>query len=121
MAGLLKALEDRDVDAFLRFFSQRKPWEFLGTIGDPSEVDEVKFDNLAKDLRSKAGWYETLFDGGNFDCFRDHVSQTGGRKWTRVSEWKYVPPDGYGGGKVFVSWRREGDRWVVDKIGEPGS
>ena len=122
MEKFTDVLRRRDVDGFLMLFSPSSPWTYVGTLTDPHETTRITYEDLARDLRNRSGWYETLFDARGDDCFRDHVTATKGKPWRRVGSARFVPPDDRGDGRVYVSWRSEGaGRWVVDEIGEPSA
>lgn len=121
MQKFVASLRNQDVKVFLTLFSRRQPWRYVGTITEPHQVSIVRYSVLARDLRKKAGWYETLFEAEGLDCFRDHIVSSEGKMWKRVLENKFVPPNDEGDGRVYVKWRRERGSWVVDEIAEPSS
>lgn len=120
MAAWVQALRDNDTAAFLGFFSETKPWRYLSTLPGEKHADVVSFQQLKSDLAKKRGWFEVLFDAGGDDVFRDHVLNDGGRPWCR---WLlgFSPPDSDSRDDVFVRWRNEDGKWVIDVIAEPSS
>lgn len=121
MRKFVASLKDQDVKVFLTLFSRRQPWRYVGTITEPHQVSIVRYSELARDLRKKTGWYETLFEAEGLDCFRDHIVSSEGKMWKRILDNKFIPPNDEGDGRVYVKWRRERGSWVVDEIAEPAS
>jgi hypothetical protein len=122
MQRFVDALRAQDTEAFLALFSHSTPWRYVGTISEPRKATSITYEELAKDLRSRSGWYESLFDAHGDDCFRDHVLATKGNPWIHATPLKFVPPGGHGEGRVYVTWRNEGPgRWVIDEIAEPSA
>lgn len=121
MGRFLAALRNRDVEEFLSLFSRKKAWHYIGTLTRPVQVERVTYSQLERDLRRKSGWYEALIDAGPDDCFRNHVVASEGRPWVLKGKMTFVPPDAGNDMSVFVRWRKEGERWVVDAIAEPSA
>jgi hypothetical protein len=122
MQRLVEALDRRDGAGFLALFSRERSFRYVGTNTSPPEVTNVEYAELAADLEARQlGWWEMLFDAGDFECFRDHVKATGARPWLRQGAATFVPPDGHAAGQVRVTWRFEAGRWVVDEIAEPAT
>jgi hypothetical protein len=124
MAGFIDALSRKDVPAFLEFFSRNKPFRFIGTIQPKRQVDLVRFDALARELNARdvdRGWYSVLFDGGPDDSLALTIEDPARRPWRRVKGQKFVPPDDDDDSTLFITWRKENGRWVVDAIGYPGA
>ena len=113
MGLFLKALKNRDTEAFLHLFSKSKPWIYIGTITDPHQVSLVEYAELAEDLRNRSGWYEILFDAGGDDCFRDYVMISEDKPWNRRSETTFFPPDIDPDSLVYVKWKSENDKWII--------
>lgn len=124
MAGLLGALAQKDVERFLGYFSHSKRFRYIGTIEVKRRVMLVDYEDLARGLRARdvdQGWYSILFDGGPDDSLAQTVADPEARAWRRVGEYKFVPPEDEPDSTLFVIWRKERDRWVVDAIGYPGA
>ncbi|MBI1898143.1 MAG: hypothetical protein HYZ57_02830 [Acidobacteria bacterium] len=120
MAKFVEALQKKDREAFLALFSRTTPWEYVGTITDPPQVTKVEFNDLKSDLENRRGWYESLFDAGGDDCFRDWVAGSDASAWVRAKSGnRFVRQQVGGKDTVYVEWRKEGDAWVVAAIAEP--
>ncbi len=124
MAGLIGALVRKDIPAFLQFFSRSRSFRFVGTIQPRRPSDLVKYDDFARELLARdtsRGWYSIIFDGGPDDSLALMVDGSSTRAWKRVTAQKFVPPDDDEDSTLFVTWRKEGGRWVVESIGYPGA
>ncbi|MBD0318749.1 MAG: hypothetical protein ICV87_00340 [Gemmatimonadetes bacterium] len=66
------------------------------------------------------------FWGGGFGSFEESLGiQMSGELmgeqasgWRRVGANRFVPPRQPDGSRIFVEWRREGNRWVVSVVGD---
>ncbi len=122
MQKFVKALHNKDINAFAALFSKNNNWNYVGTIITPVLTSEHTYAALIVDLRQKTGLYESLFDSGGDDTFRDYISMTDGKPWIRTGDHQFSPPDLPDiHESVYVKWRYEGQRWVVDVIAEPAS
>lgn len=124
MRGFMSALVQKDVERFLVYFSRSKPFRYIGTIEVKQRVQLVDYEDLSRALRARdvdRGWYSILFDGGPDDSFAQTVADPERRAWRRVDERKFVPPGDDADSTLFVIWRKERDRWVVDAIAYPGA
>lgn len=122
MRRFVSALVARDMDALARLFPREGHWTYLGTLNDPPLSSTHTGTELARDLAARRGLYGSLIEDADLDTFRDHAARTQGRDWVQVGEHRYAPPD-MGGAepRVFIAWRREAGRWVVDAIAEPAA
>jgi len=124
MAGFIEALSQKDVPAFLEFFSRTKPLRFVRTIHPKQPTELVKYDVLKRELLARdinRGWYSVLFDGGPDDSLAMTVDDPNKRPWKRVANQKFVPPDDDNDSILFIVWRNENGKWVVEVIGYPGA
>jgi hypothetical protein len=73
----------------------------------------MKLDEATEGLSS------SLFDAGPGDSFRQYVDNVPGdpRRW--INGARFVPSYEDASSKVYVSWRKEGARWVVDTFAAP--
>jgi hypothetical protein len=123
MAKFVEALKNKDTDTFLTLFSQSTPWQYISTITDTPEVSIVKYAELARDLKLKdqSGWHEILFDASGDDCFRKYVMLDNGAPWKRINDVTFSPPGSDPNSRVYVKWRKEEGKWVIDTIAEPSA
>lgn len=122
MQKFVIALRDKDIEGFADLFPRQSRWTYIGTITDPVQTSEYSHGALLNDLRQQTGLYESLYDADGDDTFRDYVMMTDGKPWIRSGENRFSPPGLPDmATSVFVRWRREGQRWVVDAIAEPAS
>ena len=121
MTRFIQALQKKDTRTFLSFFSTTVAWNYVSTITDPPMSTKIQFKELKADLEGKKGWYESLFDAGGDDCFRDWVMGTDGSNWVEKRPCRFVRQQVEGKDTVYVEWRKEGNRWVVATIAEPAA
>jgi hypothetical protein len=122
MRRFVDALLAKDTEALATLFPREGRWTYLGTLTDPPLSSTHSGAELARDLAARRGLYGSLIEDADLDTFRDHAARTQGRDWVRVGETRYAPPDMAGAEpRVFVAWRREAGRWVVDAIAEPAA
>lgn len=126
MNGFLSSLEARDTSAFLGYFSKVKPWSYRSTIGQPSNRQSYRYEDLKKGLSKELvdgehqGFYQSFFDGDGMDCFRDHVVQAP-RDWTLLPDTKFVPPQSKSPYLVYIAWQKTDSGWFVREIAEPAA
>jgi hypothetical protein len=118
MEELCDALRARDTKAFLRAFSQTQPFRDVNGAreGDPGKA--VSYATLARELAAKQGLYRALFGEERRDQLRRYVVGEYQGPWAAASEVRFVPR-GLSEAHAWISWRAEGDRWVVDAIARP--
>lgn len=122
MNGFVKALQNQDLKRFVSYFPEQGNWRYIGTIVEPLQMTESNRAELEKDLAERSGWYEVFFDAQGDDTFRDYVLMTKGDAWRLSSLNRFSPPDLPDmWNRVYVQWRREANRWVIDAIAEPSS
>jgi hypothetical protein len=118
MEELCDALRARDTAAFLRAFSRTQPFRDVDAAreGDPGKA--VSYPKLARELAAKQGLYRALFGEERPDQLRRYVVGEYQGPWAATSEVRFVPR-GLPEPRVWISWRAEADRWVVDAIARP--
>lgn len=121
MAAFLHALRDKDIGGLPDFFPSEGDWIYLGTITDPPRSSTVDRQQLSADFLAREGWYVVLVDADGDDCFCDYADITEGEPWVRLDDTAFEPPGDIGGGLVYVRWRLQGRRWVIDALAEPTS
>jgi hypothetical protein len=119
MAALVTAVHDRDVHRVLECFSRGRPWYLTTTGGKKPRRSRYTFVQLGAGLKDGGNFRGVLLGDDPDDNLRDQIEQTGRRAWRAQSPTTFVPPDDTV--NVFVKWRREGNRYVVEEIGFPGA
>ncbi len=125
MRKFINAFRTRNSAAFLACFSKSKPSFHLNpqNVGSKSHYrTALSYSQLASDVKSKKGWYWTYLErgeDGDSDAFIDSLPN--GTMWTRTPDNKFVPPGAEITSSTYVKWRKEGARWVIDKISYPQS
>jgi hypothetical protein len=117
MTAFSGALRARDTQGFLNAFSQTQTWNALNTKSDGSPPARVSYERLAQALDSEGELRESLF-GEKETSLRSYVSGVHETPWAAQSEFQFVPP-GASRGLVWIAWRHEDERWVVDTIAWP--
>ena len=84
--------------------------------GDPGKP--VAYQKLARELANKRGLYGALFGEERPDQLRRYVVGEYQSPWAAASEVRFVPR-GVPEPRVWIRWRRSGERWVVDAIARP--
>jgi hypothetical protein len=119
MTRLLAAVQHRDVTAFLSLLPRGGTWRLLDTSVDPPEAAEMAFGEFALDLEHQTGWYRLLFRPRGGRSLFDFAVNTNPEDWPEEAPGRFVPPDQSQRDRVWVQWRREEQRWVVDEIASP--
>jgi hypothetical protein len=118
MRELTSALREGDVQGVLRAFSQTAPWSALNTKAESQPISRVSYERLVQAIESEGELRDTLLGQGE-TSLRSYVSgPLHGAAWTALSDVQFAP-DGVPKGRVWIAWRREGERWVVDTIAWP--
>jgi hypothetical protein len=79
---------------------------------------KMKYRDIVRKGHPNPEFLDFFFDGD--DPFVQFVRRTKGKPWTKKEANTFVPPGGWNP-TVYVRWRVEGDRFVVDQIASPGS
>lgn len=118
MGFFVKALQDKNVDALLSCFSRKKGFLLTGTSDTPHDSMRFSYAKLEQGLKPGGDFVGILFGGEGDDNFRDYVAQTRGAAWQSKGPATFVPPADYSL-PVFVRWKKEGKRFVVEEIAFP--
>jgi hypothetical protein len=120
MRSFIDAVVRRDKAGILASFSTTSPWQYLGyEIGTGKIVANrmVKYEVMAKDFAAQKGWYGFFFNEPNGYTFRINFRQ--GEMWKKKGPNTFVCPQS-DSGNTYVTWKPEGGKWVIQKIGETG-
>jgi hypothetical protein len=120
MRSFIDAVVRKDKSAILSFFSPSSPWQYVGYEIGTGKVISTKMVNyqvMTKDFAAKKGWYGFFFHEPNGYTFR--VNFLGGKMWKKKGPNTFVAPDS-DSGNTYVTWKPEGEKWVIQKIGETG-
>jgi hypothetical protein len=118
MAEFVRALHAKDAAAFLQCFSHKKGFLLTGTSDKPHDSMRFSYPKLEQGLKPGGDFVGILFGGEGDDNFRDYVEQSGGAAWRSKQPNVFVPPI-EPSLPVFVRWRKEGKRFVVEEIAFP--
>jgi hypothetical protein len=117
MESFTRALRDSDTDRILQSFSQFTPWNALNTKSEMQSTSRVSYEKLSEALKS-AGELHDSFLGDRDTSLRSYVTGKHNQDWDAVSPYQFAPP-GVAQGSVWIAWRQEGGRWVVDTLAWP--
>jgi hypothetical protein len=120
MAALVRAIHDRNVPRVLACFSRTKPWYVTTTGGKKALRSRYTFAQLETGLKDGGDFRGVLLGDDPDDNLRDQIEETGRRPWRARGPATFVPPDD-DTVNVFVKWRTEGNRYVVEEIAFPGA
>lgn len=124
MRKLIKAMRDKDVEAFLALLPRQSPWRHSSTMvspGSPPDAETYSYEDTANELRKREGLYIRLFVNDLTDSFAGNYLETD-VMWRAKGD-RFVPPGASAASppKVYVKWREEGDKLVLDEIAYPYS
>lgn len=118
MLQYMRSIRSGDVTLFLRFLSTENNWRFVSYRAGTSNIvstTSFSYQQTADMLAQRGGLYSALFDGTPSYRYRDRLAAHPLSVWHRIDN-GYRLPDSEG--ISFVRWKREGDRWVIDSIGD---
>ncbi|HEX2095475.1 MAG TPA: hypothetical protein VHG28_23970 [Longimicrobiaceae bacterium] len=123
--ALLQAAARRDARGAARFFPRRGTWDWVRA--SPKRGGETLIRRFAAAETARViglgGPACELFDGprGSVGPLSDASlaiqANMYGARWRRVGATRFVSPETDETPPVFVEWRREGQTWVVSRIG----
>ena len=120
MRSFIDAMVRKDKSAVLSFFSPTSPWQYLGyEIGTNKVVANkmINYQVMATDFAAQQGWYGFFFHEPNGYTFRINFRK--GEMWKKKDRNTFVCPQS-DSGNTYITWKQEGGRWVIQKIGETG-
>lgn len=127
MQGFLAAVRAGDSTAFLGSFSSERPWRYVlnadvatpDTVHSSRTVAEVSPARLRHDLATGGEYHSYFLDAGNRGLGSIGFYAEQGAEWRREGS-RFIPwQDGEPANpSVWVAWRQEGGRWVIDEIAE---
>jgi hypothetical protein len=120
MRALIDAVVHRNPAPILASFSTTSPWQYVGYeigTGKISAKKMVTYAVMAKDFAGKQGWYRFFFDEPDGYTFR--INFRAGEMWKKKGPATFVCPQS-DSGNTYVTWRQEGGKWVIQRIGETG-
>jgi hypothetical protein len=118
MQSFIQAMVNKNSAAISSAFSQQSPWRYqpyeIGTNRrlKPASVTPEK---MAHDFQHRTGWYDFFLADPNGYTFRVNFMHS--NKWKKRGADTFVAPDS-DSGNTYITWRREGERWVIGEIGE---
>jgi hypothetical protein len=117
MASFARALRESDREAFLRSFSQGALWNAINTKSQTMTPSRVSYEKLSDALNTEGLLRASLMGDGE-SSLRTYVTGAYAKDWTPLNQYQFAPA-GVSHGSVWIAWRPEGDRWVVDTIAWP--
>lgn len=117
MGSFARALRDSDRDAILRAFSQVALWNAINTKSAAMVPSRVSYEKLSDALNTEGTLRASLVGEGE-SSLRTYVTGKYAKDWTPLNQYQFAPA-GVSQGSVWIAWRPEGGRWVVDTIAWP--
>lgn len=118
MESFMQAMAGKNPKGILAAFSQQKAWLYqpyeIGT-GRALKGDIVNPNQMAQDFQNKRGWYNFFLADPNGYTFRLNFMHN--KPWKKYGPDTFVAPDS-ADGKTYITWRLEGQRWIIFVIGE---
>jgi hypothetical protein len=108
MAAFVEAVRARARKRIPAFLCTTGRLRVLDTLEKPYRRATIRCDRLAE--------LDDLLFGD--DGLRDYVLMDGRKPWRPRGDHSYAPPYAIGD-PIYVRWRREGERWVIDEIAMP--
>lgn len=117
MRAFIDAMVRKDASAVLSFFPQSSTWQYfayeIGT-GKLYTVRTISGSEMRRDFAKKQGWYEEFFNEGpgySFGVNFHGVNVNDGKMWKKTGPYTF-------GTRPAITWKQEGDKWVIEKITE---
>jgi hypothetical protein len=108
MRAFNDAVVRKDAAAVLSFFPRNSRWQYfayeIGT-GKLVTVRTITASEMKRDFAKKQGWYEEFFSEGPGYFF--------GVNFLHGTKWKKTGPNTFNN---CITWKQEGDKWVIEKI-----
>jgi hypothetical protein len=124
MQHFVSVLRSYERDSLSQFFPAHGEWRLSRAVyqhGRITRVDHWSYSGVGVPLsmRGTPG-YSALVLRRSGQAVGPLISQAELRlgEWRCVSMNRFVPPGAADDSQAFVTWRREGDRWVIDEIGD---
>jgi hypothetical protein len=111
------SLRDKNTDHFMSLFSRERVWYDVNTLEGNRYKVKVTYQKLKEDIESKTGLYTALFDADGDDCLRDYTVTPYDKPWRWIGNNTFSPPDA-DERSIWIKWRFEKGRWVVDAIAQ---
>jgi hypothetical protein len=116
MVAFVQGLRARDVERVVAWFPRERPLKISSVIVGRTSIP---YEKAVAEMRARDredGLYSVLVDASD-PTFIQYVLD--GVEWTWVGGTRFVP-NGYDQkSPVYVTWRKEKGRWVIDTIGFP--
>jgi hypothetical protein len=118
MQAFLQAMLNKNAPAIFAAFSQQSAWKYQPydiSTGRPLPPKTITPKELGRDFQQKSGWYNFFMEDPDGYTFR--VNFIHRQPWKKRGSETFVAPDS-STGNTYITWRREGQKWVIAEIGE---
>ncbi len=118
MNTYLATISDGNPSGLLDLMPEQKKFRFTSMSGKNGNVmgtGTYAKDEVATDFLQKGGLYFAIFGGDTEYRYQDRIISAPLDKWSRhrnVYRWQS------GGLKSYIKWRKEGDEWKLDEVGD---
>jgi hypothetical protein len=124
MDTFLAAMRAKSVEMLLACFSRQRPFYLTTTGQAKAERSKFTYRQLSKGMSRDGDFIGVLFGDDKLDSVRDYAmgaNQNG--PWLAIGPARFapslhMPPKGEDG-LVWISWIKEGPRYVIDEIAVP--
>jgi hypothetical protein len=116
-AEFVSAVLARDPARVLACFSRARPWTLTSIQGHKPSPSRYSYAKLEAGLKQGGEFRDVIFGEAPDDNLHHELEVTGEAAWVAKTATTFTPP-----GEprdVFVTWRREGDRFVISDIAFP--
>jgi hypothetical protein len=119
MRAFIDAMVRKDASAVLSFFPRTSSWQYLayeiGT-GKLVTLKTTSVGEMRHDFAKKLGWYGFFFPIDT-PGYTFQVNFLDGKMWKMRGPNIFVAPNS-DDGRPSITWKQEGERWVIEKIAE---
>jgi hypothetical protein len=118
MQAFMQAMVNKNAPAIFAAFSQQSAWKYQPydiSSGRPLPSVAVTPGELRRDFQQKTGWYNFFMEDPDGYTFRVNFIHL--KPWKKRGAETFVAPDS-STGNTYITWRREGQKWVIAEIGE---
>ena len=117
MTAFTQALRDANKQVILTMFSSTQSWNVINTRSPLHMPTVVSHARLAEALNQEGPLHDPLL-GAHPNNLRAFVTGEHSAPWKARGPYQFAPEKAPQG-QVWIAWRQEADRWVVDTVAWP--
>jgi hypothetical protein len=120
MQRFLNAVLEKDATALVMHFPAAGTWALSVTAeGGGRRATHFTSKQLKVGLREGGDFRDVIFGDDGDDSLRSIVLMTKGTRWRMSDAYTFVPPSEAADPPIFVKWRLDDGRPVIQEIGFP--